>query len=153
MKDIVYVQKNIMLDAILLSVTIITATCAVPLTIIFNAPVFVVCLIITLLVLMITMFVLFIWYNSVGISFNGISLKTRKQRGIIFWRDVSDIKVKASYAKAIIVRYNFEMENCTICIYNTPYLLDTLLKYCIGDERLKAILQQCNKELEDKLGW
>lgn len=153
MKDKKYLQKNVVLDAILLSITIILVTCAIPLTTIFNAPIAVIYLTIGLSVLMVATFIFAAWYNSIIISFDGISLRKRRQRKIIPWRDILDMEIKVFHSKAIIAEYIFKMKDQTICIKNTPYMLDTLLEYCTDDERLKVILQQRHKELQAKLGW
>lgn len=152
MKDIVYVQKSVVLDAILLCVIMIIATCVIPLTIIFKAAILVICGAITLLVLMITAFILVINYNSIGIGFNGIVLKKFNKRKLILWRDVANIEIKVFHGKATIVRYVFTIQNHEIIVNNDARVLDLLIRYCNSNEKLEEILQQRHKELEGESG-
>ena len=55
--------------------------------------------------------------------------------------------------KSIIVHYIFVTIDCKINVYSDPELLKSLLNYCNNNEKIKEILLQYKKELEEQLGW
>lgn len=84
MKDMVYRQKNIILDVVLLGIVIIVATCVIPITIIFDMSKILVYISLSLLVFVLILFLLIICKNTIGISNDGLILKKRKFFGKTF---------------------------------------------------------------------
>lgn len=149
MKDMVYRQKNIILDVVLLGIVIIVATCVIPITIIFDMSKILVYISLSLLVFVLILFLLIICKNTIGISNDGLILKKKK----IFWKNILNIEIKIQMGKSIGVHYIFETIDCTINVYNNPELLNILLDYCNNNEKIKEILLQYKKEVEVQLGW
>ena len=150
MKDVVYRQKNIILDAILLGIAIIVATCVVPMAIIFEMSIIIVCISVSLLVSILMIFLLIIRKNTIGICNDGIIFKKRKK---IIWKNILNVEIRIHIGKSIIVHYIFATMDCKINVYSNPELLKILLNYCNNNEKIKEILLQYNNELEEQLGW
>lgn len=150
MKDTIYRQKNIILDAVLLGIVIILATCVVPITIIYDMPKILVYLSLSLSVFVLIIFLLTIYKNTIGISNDGLILRKRKK---ISWKNILNIGIKVQIGKSIIVHYIFVTIDCKINVYSDPELLKSLLNYCNNNEKIKEILLQYKKELEEQLGW
>lgn len=153
MKDIVYIQKNIVLDAILLGINLIVLICIVPLIIIFNSHSILIFIAIALVVLMLAMLFFTIYFNRLGIFNKGIILKLLKRDKIISWQDILNIEIKVFHGKAIIIQYVIILMDKQIKINSNPNLIKILLKYCENNKNLKEILLQRRKEIEVELGF
>lgn len=152
MKDFIYIQKNKLLDIILLGITIIMITCIMPVVILMHSPIWLIGVIIFLSVAMLVLFILVIKFNSIGLGAEGVILKKHKQNEIILWNDIFNAQVKVYYGRSTIVRYELNTLSKSVVFYSDPNIINLLLKYC-SNEKLTEILKEHHKKIGMEMGW